>query len=97
MSKGLEAIKHIEDNLVAIHSRIPHPECPDLIRFVRKTYDIDLIEKELKALEIIKREPSMVGWQAGYEDYEDYLDNTPEEQRFIKNKEEFDLLKEVLS
>ena len=52
--------------------------------------------QEHKALEIIKREPSMVGWQAGYEDYEDYLDNTPEEQRYINSKEEYDLLKEVL-
>lgn len=56
----------------------------------------DVIEKELKAMEIIRREPSMVCWQASYEDYEEYIENTPEEHRFIENKEEFDLLKEVL-
>lgn len=86
MSKGLEALKRL-NNIVA------YDENEELIPIDK---DLSIIEKELKALEIIKREPSMVGWQAGYEDYEDYLDNTPEEQRFIKNKEEFDLLKEVL-
>ena len=54
MSKTLETLKIIEDNLIAIHSGIPHPQCPDLMRFVRGTYDIDLIENELKALEALK-------------------------------------------
>lgn len=34
---------------------------------------------------------------SNYKDYEEYIKNTPEKERYIHDKEEFDFLKEVLS
>ena len=90
MTKGLEALKRYKDSYIEIGFGFKAQE-----KF-GETPEYKQIEKELKAIEIIRREPSMVCWQASYEDYEEYIDGEPELRRYIKNKEEFDLLKEVL-
>lgn len=108
IEKELKALEKYEDfvqeicRYIGLDNLFPYDNLEEIEKEIKTMADnahwfaVKQDQKKLKALEIIKREPSMVGWQAGYEDYEDYLDNTPEEQRYIKSKEEFDLLKEVL-
>lgn len=57
MSKGLEALEKIEDTLIGIASSfgINGKRAGNSINQVRVDYRIDLIEKSLKALEIIKK------------------------------------------
>ena len=85
MSKGLEALKNIRRE-----AGFP---------YFSTLYDIDMwredfatVEKELKALEIIKEKLVDVNWLYGCEELEDY--------NWCNNceltQEEFDLLKEVL-
>ena len=58
---------------------------------------IDTIEKELKALDIIKRNPNLITWCIEtYEDYQEYCNEVAEEEELIESEEEFYLLKEVL-
>lgn len=55
--KSKEALKKIQDNLVAAHSIHfcdYHRDSPDLKTYVRVTYNISEIEKDLNELEIIK-------------------------------------------
>ncbi len=54
MSKELESLEKIKENLILIHSRYPHDEYPNLNDYVVKLYKIDIIETALKAFEIIK-------------------------------------------
>lgn len=58
------------------------------------------IEKAVKALEIIKREPSeVIETITTYDTWEEYIKDYPVRDKtiwhIIKNKNEFDLLKEV--
>lgn len=87
---SLRSLEKIEDILIDIYSRLPHVECPDLTRYVRVNYGINLIEKELKSLEIIKKYLSKC---------ENYLYETDNDFIFLDfriSQEEYDLLKEVL-
>lgn len=92
MSKGLEALKEIKEHI--------HYDC-----FLEKDWDrLDLIERELKALEIIKNKQIDI-WQLRL-CMSFNLTTTKEEQLNEYNKrhatflhltqEEYDLLKEVL-
>ena len=61
---------------------------------------LDKIEKSLKALEIIKREPSaVIEIITTYDTWEEYTNDYPLRDKtiwhIIKNKNEFDLLKEI--
>lgn len=66
--------------------------------------EFELIEKTLKALEIIKEKPLVALIDYHYNTYEEWLSACSENSDFenfdsllIKTKEEYDLLKEVLS
>ena len=82
MSKGLEALRTLQQNLKV------YP--------VGSTKLIGIIEKELKALEIIKEKPQATLWLIQVCDkkteYEDMICIFKEDI----TKEQFDLLKEVL-
>ena len=61
---------------------------------------LDKIDKSLKALEIIKREPSaVIEIITTYDTWEEYINDYPLSDKtiwhIIKNKNEFDLLKEI--
>lgn len=87
MSKGLKALKHLYAKLSAKSSI-------DDISENLKEYDI--IEKELKALEIIKEKPQATLWLIQVCDkkmeYEDMISIFKEDI----TKKQFELLKEVL-
>ena len=86
MSKGLEALKYLKENkrkhwLDGDNSN----EC------------LEIIEKELKALEIIKSKPVSTNWFVFYKDYDEYyLDCEYADTSKRLTEEEYDLLKEVL-
>lgn len=83
MSKGLEALKDIRDS------------------YIDSWYGVhrcEIIEKELKALEIIKSKPVSTNWFVFYKDYDEYyLDCEYADTSKRLTKEEWNLLKEVLS
>ena len=69
--------------------------------FDKDSEGIRTVRKALKALEIIKREPSeVIEIITTYDTWEEYIKDYPISDRtiwhIIKNKSEFDLLKEVL-
>ena len=88
MSKSLDALKRIVATLTV---------CKKL--YLNKSA-VEEIEKDIEALEIIKREPlEVINLIDCYETYEQMIEDYyayGDEVRFIKSKEEFDLLKEVL-
>lgn len=64
-------------------------------------FDMEYYEKRNQALEIIKREPSeVIEIITTYDTWEEYIKDYPISDRtiwhIIKNKSEFDLLKEIL-
>ena len=83
IKEGLEALKRIK-------SRYNDRVCIDILE------DFDLVEKELKALEIVKEKPQATLWLFQHCDkemeYEDMISLFKEDI----TKEQFDLLKEVL-
>ena len=90
MSKELEALERLYS---AGRLDLPY------VQSEKHKEDYKQIEKALKALEIIKRYPveviNLIDTYLTYEEMiEDYCDD---EIPFIENKEEFDLLKEVLN
>lgn len=93
MSKGLEALENIRKNIIFPINNMNY-EIEDYCN------DTDIIEKELKVLEIIKN-------TLGIRLFETTEDNTLGETHYyidiggvvsyqLKSKEEYDLLKEVL-
>lgn len=57
-----------------------------------------IVEKDIKALNIIKRCPlEVVDYIEIYDSWEEYSQDYYRKERWIKTKEEFDLLKEMLS
>lgn len=78
MSKGLEALKEIKS---------------EPFSWEKLKDSLDTIEKELKALEIVKKKLVDVNWLKGCDELEDY--------NFCNNieltQEEYNLLKEVLN
>ena len=92
MSKGLEAFQRIKNTPTYDNGLVKdfHPSC------------CEIVEKELKALEIIKRDLVMVACEfyryvvEEHATWEEYCQVFPEEERHIKNKEEYELLREVL-
>lgn len=86
MSKGLEKLKEIRDI------------CSGMTNVFDE--DLDVIEKELKALEIIKkykRKEYLFWIMEEYSTWEDYLEHCIKSdiRPYIK-KEEYELLKEIL-
>ena len=58
---------------------------------------LDIIEKQLKALKIIKRCPTEITVIIDtYDNWEEYQNDFKKDERWIKTKTEFDLLREVL-
>ena len=98
MSKGLEALKEIEKFIEKNLSKTKDNESFNL------GFDIGIIEKELKALEIIKTKKVNVGWLfVSFKNYAEYKDALDNEWTIVKQislepltQEEYDLLKEVL-
>lgn len=96
MSKGLEALEIIKGALVEVE----YDEEEDIILSAWQEHEeeINIIEKELKAFEIIKNKGVEVGLVMicnTYQDYEKwYINNHVGMQKLTQ--EEYDLLKEVL-
>ena len=85
MSKGLEALKDIKQLATTIEFDYKKDKV-----FVKE--ELDIIEKELKALEIIKNKKVDVSFlELGLEQY-----NTNLRKKHQLTQEEYDLLKEVL-
>ena len=82
MSRGLEALKNINLNTILVNERYG--------RYIFNV-DINIIEKELKSLEIIKEKKVEVLWLIN-KSLEDYNKN----HFYELTQEEYDLLKEVL-
>ena len=94
MSKGLEALKNIKKE---VSRCLCHSFNNDDEVGCYKPY-FDTVEKELKALEIIKRPDFDFNWFKIYGvnlNYEDFI-MIMNLKCNIKSKEEYDLLKEVL-
>ena len=95
--KALEALKRLKQETC------PATYMPDF----NKLECCDIVEKELKALEIIKNKgvnvlnfiPHFIISKPEYDEYQYYLDNVEKYSfsAFLLTKEEFNLLKEVLS
>jgi len=85
MNKGLEALKEIKEMLDA-------PYTSGVIK-----QGLNVIEKELKALEIIKEKKVMINAliRISFNEYNDYLDRFYLSKERL-TKEEYDLLKKVL-
>lgn len=82
MNKGLEALKEHIINLKSMG----YTRCEEWL-------DLIVIEKELKALKIIKEKLIDINWLKGCEELADYNDlNEP-----TLEQEEYDLLKEILN
>lgn len=62
MSKELEALEFIKNDLIAFWLNSPHLECPNEKDFVEGHYRLGIIENALKALEIIKEKRVDVGY-----------------------------------
>ena len=91
MSKSLEALERIKHNVAEIVSDDYHWE--DYVN------DIDLLEEELKALEVVKRNPHEVAQCLAYNKYSDYI---MWYKNFLKvtpplTEEEFKLVKEIIT
>ena len=94
MSKGLEALENIKEMPINDEDGELMYQFKDM-----KYYQLDLehIEKELKALEIIKKKNSHVIYVYNCKNYLEYKNSYPKYQCFMEfTQEEFDLLKEVL-
>ena len=91
MSKGLDALRRMAEHIRQADYDKENLEDYNVLQFVD---DYQAIEKALKALEIIKREP--LGFASlsifVFKDYEEWEKVNPNSF----TKEEFDLLKEVL-
>lgn len=107
---GLDNEEHIDCQSVE-----EFVECYDTIEIALKDYeklkeeklllsacrDLPTLEKKLKVVEIIKREPSsVIEIITTYDSWEEYTNDYPISDKkiwhFVKNKDEFDLLKEEL-
>ena len=87
MSKGLEALKELEDYYI---------EKSDIITvYVGDTEQCEIIEKELKALEIIRKKKVNCLYIAVCKSVNEYNNIIPCENDEL-TQEEYDLLKEVL-
>lgn len=85
MSKGLEALCYLDD---IAHGRKMRLD-PHELKLI--------VEKELQALEIIKKKPFNNVWFVYYKDYEDYYENAEYADESKKlTEEEWNFLKEVL-
>ena len=101
MSKGLNHLQILRNNIgdnIAF-SLFGNGE---LRQYTYNETYLNIIEKELKALEIIKREPStVIEIITTYDSWKEYIKDYPMNDKtiwhIIKNKSEFDLLKEVLN
>lgn len=101
MNKGLEALKRIEHDMEYV-TRLDFVE--PIVRgqvqqelskiYNREEKDLTVIEKELKALEIIKKQPFAFASLSifAFDSYEEWERINPS----CFTKEEFDLLREVL-
>lgn len=99
MSKGLEALECIKHKLSALEFVLGHDRIPKRAPYIQETI-FHVIENELKALEIIKE--CLVSEFKLFEKNGEYyilfyFDEIHELTFKLKNKEEFDLLKEVLN
>ena len=84
MSKGLDALKRIK-------SRYNDRVCIDILE------DFDLVEKEIKALEIIKKKDihkTMLSLTQSADEYNHFIDDVDENLQLTQK--EYDLLKKVL-
>lgn len=91
MSKGLEALIRIEDLLNRLYET-------DVINDDH-THDTNVIEKELKALEIVKKYHITPAFFAFNESYQAYIENMSFylEDEPLMSEEEYNLAKEVLN
>ena len=87
MTKGLKALKEIVFNYVQVFKNNENGKQ----MFME---DVHIIEKELKALEIIKEKRVDIGWVIKSANYSRY--NLGVGERQALKKEEYELLKEVL-
>lgn len=83
MRKGLELLNHLLDTYIDDQNY-------DYTAYIE-------LEKQLKALKIIKEKPmvALVDYKYTYEEWLELIDER--NQDLFRNKEEYDLLKEVLS
>lgn len=102
MSKALEALERMVYNgyvspnveeLKIIESALKEHELMKEIRITAR-FDLEQVNKEHKALEIIKKKPivALVDYKYTYEEWLDLV----EDKDLFENKEEYELLKEVL-
>lgn len=102
MSKGLEALEEIKSYPIELHIK----EGWDISLYEEQKEQCDIIEKCLKALEIIKNKCAsntnlwLVVCTRNYEDYESFVENKDHKlvriEHNILTQEEFNLLKGVL-
>ena len=90
MSEGLEALKRIEIQFNQLGIKYGESGC-----HIREDDYFD-IEKELKALEIIKEKPQATMWLIQHYEKEMKYEELPDLFKEDIVKEQFDLLKEVL-
>ena len=88
MSKGLEALKEIVFNYVQVFKNNENGKQ----MFME---DVHIIEKELKALEIIRNKGLNTWWFKKFNSYEEYKNKGCEDLATELTQEEYDLLKEV--
>ena len=107
MSKGLEALERIEVDMEYV-TRLDFVE--PIVRgevqqelykiYHREEKDLDIIKKELKALEIIRNKPWLVGEivesKGDYKAYKSWCSVFRADMKYRATEEEFNLLKEVL-
>ena len=67
------------------------------LKFDAGICEIQADYRKARALDVIKRCPDLICWAIEtFETYEDYIAETPPEQRYIDNENEWNLLKEVI-
>lgn len=96
MSKGLEALKEIAIQSVEALIGKQEPLRTQKINELLETKQFKCIEKELKALEIIKEKDTDIGWLKNAEDLCQYNNGMGVNSYSALTQEEYDLLKEEL-
>ena len=95
MNKGLVRLKELENNLCVFY--LDNEEDEEQVKFI--TQSLCVIEKELKAFEIVKNKNVECWYLTQCEDLEEYNDYKLKKDGtyFTLTQEEFELLKEVLN
>lgn len=94
--KELEALNRIKNFGIIIPSRANGKIHTTLVKLANRQEDFEIIEKALKALEIIKEKKVDIWWLITSEDYSLYNLGIGKSHNQRLKKKEYDFLKEVL-